>query len=221
MTFYDLGDFCAKAVGIEDNLTRDKAKEFIGLRWKMIWDSRPWKQALVTHTQTVTAGTQEVTLTDPNLDRMVNARWGGSQALDGVAPDLAFRTDPRAWDSTGQILGYTERPKAVDGLLVIRLLRAPVETQDLLCLCKRKCPALVNNSDVPLLSGVDQALLAYGQGDLYRWLRQFTKADQLFQEAAQHVATMISIDSDQSANSQRLVPESGGNPHPGCLPWEI
>ncbi|MBS0229461.1 MAG: hypothetical protein JSS23_12320 [Proteobacteria bacterium] len=220
MTLYELADFCSQAVGIADNITRDQAKTFIRHRWRMLWGSRTWKQALVTHTQSVPAGTHEVTLTDPILDRMINARWGESQALEGVAPDLAFRTDPRAWDQQGQIVGYTEWQKAADGLLVIRLMYAPIETKDLLCLCKRKCPELLTDSSVPQLTAVDQALMAYGQGDLYRWLRQFSKANQLFEEGAAHVAQMISIDTDQSATSQRLVPGGSADAYPGAAPWE-
>lgn len=220
MTLLELADFCAQSVGIPDNVTRDQAKTFIRHRWKMLWNSRLWKQALVTHTQSVTAGTQEVTLTGPTLERMVNARWGESQSIEGVAPDLAFRTDPRAWDQAGTVLAYTERPKAADGLLVIRFLYAPSETKDLLCLCKQKCPELSTDASEPLLSGADLALAAYGQGDLYRWLRQFSKARELFEEGAAHVAQMISADSEQSATSQRLVPGGSSLECPGALPWE-
>lgn len=217
MTRLEIVTFCAQTVGINDNLTRDQATEFVKLRWKMIWDLRLWKQALVTHTQAVPAESDEITLTDTTLDRMVNARWGADQQLEGIAADLAFRTDPAAWDTVGPFQAYVERPKDSEGRIVLRLLRKPDQAKDLLCLCKRKCPELTADGTSPQLNGIDQALIAYTTGDLLRWLRQYSKAQVLHQEGRAHIDQMVQIEEQQAAGSQRLTPD--GDSYPGALPW--
>lgn len=219
MTRAEIATFVAQSLGIDDNITRDQAAKFCAARWKMIWDLRLWKQSLVTHTQTVPANSQEITLTDTTLDRMVNARWGTDQQVEGVAADLAFRTDPAAWSEAGTFMGYVERPKDSEKRIVLRLLRAPTEQKDLLCLCKRKCPELTLDASEPTLNGVDQALIAYTFGDMLRFNRQFAKADSLFAEGKAHVDQMIQIDEQQAAGSQRLVPDDGGNHYAGWIPW--
>ena len=217
MTRSEIATFVAQSLGIDDNITRDQAAKFCAMRWKMIWDLRLWTQCLVTHTQSVPAASQEITLTDTTLDRMVNARWGSDQQVEGIAADLAFRTDPAAWSETGAFQGYVERPKDSEGRIVLRLLRAPTQTKDLLCLCKRKCPELTTDSSNPTLNGVDQALIAYTFGDMLRFNRQFAKANELYAEGKAHVDQMIQIDEQQAARSQRLTPD--GNDFPGMVPW--
>jgi len=217
MTLAEYASFCAKKVGIDDNLTREEAKAYARLRWKMIWDLRTWRGSLVTHSQAVPAATSEVTLTDTTLGKMVNARWGETESLEGVAADLPFRTDPAAWNTVGKSVAYIERPKDSLGRIVLRLVPAPEVGKDLLCLCKRKCPELTTDLSEPQLEGVDQAMQAYVLGDLCQWLRQYSKADKHYMEAGGHVQTMIDNDTHQSAASQRLTPE--GNDYPGELPW--
>jgi len=217
MTRLEIATFCAASVGLQDNITRDQAAEFVALRWKMVWDLRMWKQALVTHSQTIAAGTQEATLTDTTLDQIIAARWGDSRQLEGVAPDVAWRTDPGAWSETGALVAYTQRPKDSSGRIVLRFLRAPDVQQDLLVLAKRKCPELTLDTDAPTISGADQCLIAYTTGDLLRWLRQFSKAQLLFEEAKAHLDQMIQIDDHQSAGAQRLTPD--GTDYPGAVPW--
>jgi hypothetical protein len=217
MTRLEIATFCAASVGLQDNITRDQAAQFLALRWKMVWDLRLWKQAQVTHAQTVAAGTQEATLSDTTLDQIIAARWGDSRQLEGIAPDVAWRTDPAAWSETGTLVAYTLRPKDAAGRIVMRFLRAPDTEQELLVLAKRRCPELALDTDAPLISGADQCLIAYTTGDLLRWLRQFSKAQTLFEEGKGHLDQMIQIDEQQSAASQRLVPD--GTDFPGTVPW--
>lgn len=217
MTRSEIATFVAQSLGIDDNITRDQAAKFCAMRWKMIYDLRLWTHSLVTHSQTVPAASQEITLTDTTLDRMVNARWGTDQQVEGVAADLAFRTDPAAWSETGAFQGYVERPKDSEGRIVLRLLRAPAQEKDLLCLCKRKCPELTTDASTPIFNGVDQALIAYTFGDMLRYNRQFAKANELYAEGKAHVDQMIQIDTQQAARSQRLTPD--GTDYPGMVPW--
>jgi hypothetical protein len=217
MTRLEIATFCAASVGLQDNITRDQAAEFLQLRWKMVWDLRLWKQSLVTYSQTIPAATQETALTDATIDQIVSARWGDDRQLEGVAPDLAWRTDPGAWSETGALVAYTQRPKDSAGRIVLRFLRAPSEQKDLLVLAKRKCPELLLDADAPTIAGADQCLIAYTTGDLLRWLRQFGKAQILHEEGKAHLDQMIQIDEQQTAGAQRLTPD--GVDYPGAVPW--
>jgi hypothetical protein len=76
-----------------------------------------------------------------------------------------------------------------------------------LVLYKRSFRPLVSDSDSPdPIGGLDTALLALAEADMYQASRQFSKKDNKLNEAAMGVAVMKSLESEQSANLIRIIP---------------
>ena len=71
---------------------------------------------------------------------------------------------------------------------------------------KLTLPALTD-SDSPKINGIDNALLAYVEGDMLEHMRQYGKAQVKQQEAAGAMMLMRDLESAQSAKIARLIPE--------------
>jgi hypothetical protein len=77
-----------------------------------------------------------------------------------------------------------------------------------LVLYKRAFRPLVNDSDSPdPIGGLDTALLAFAEADMYQAARQFSKKDNKLQEAIISVAAMVDLERNQSANLIRIIPD--------------
>jgi hypothetical protein len=77
-----------------------------------------------------------------------------------------------------------------------------------LVLYKRAFRALINDSDSPdPIGGLETALLALAEADMYQAARQFTKKDNKLQEAVVAVAAMVDLERNQSANLTRIIPD--------------
>jgi hypothetical protein len=77
-----------------------------------------------------------------------------------------------------------------------------------LVLYKRAFRPLVNDSDSPdPIGGLETALLAFAEADMYQAMRQFSKKDNKLQEAVMGVAAMIDLEKHQSGNLTRIIPD--------------
>jgi hypothetical protein len=77
-----------------------------------------------------------------------------------------------------------------------------------LVLYKRAVRPLINDSDSPdPIGGLETALLAFAEADMYQAMRQFSKKDNKLQEAVIAVAAMIDLEKNQSANLIRIIPD--------------
>jgi hypothetical protein len=180
-----------------------RAKGFYDVRYRMIWDRYYWKQTKVSESSTVSASTQDVTLTAA-IDRVVAVRWNNRRLLP-VNQEQVFQLDPEAFDSAGEVVGFSELPKDSSGLTVIRLYEIPQDSKELMVLGKAP-PETLTDSETPRLSGIDQSLQAYVLGDLWQSIRQFSKADILYREAETFLQQMIKIEEEQSAYDKRIIP---------------
>jgi hypothetical protein len=74
-------------------------------------------------------------------------------------------------------------------------------------LAKRAIKPLIEDSDAPELSGIDNALLAAATGDLLEASRQYNKAQVKFQESGEFVKQMARLEREQSAGVARIIPD--------------
>jgi hypothetical protein len=58
-----------------------------------------------------------------------------------------------------------------------------------------------------MIQGIDEALIAFAQGDMLQRQRQYGKAQILHQEGAGHVANLIQRQVDQAASGIRIIPQ--------------
>lgn len=104
MTRKELTDLVCTKAHRTDAQTRAEVKEYIGARYRMLWDSRPWRDAL--GMMSVTATDQIVTL--PGIvDRVMQARWGDNTTLLPLDLGVIFSVDPSAFDRSGDPVTFS------------------------------------------------------------------------------------------------------------------
>lgn len=75
-----------------------------------------------------------------------------------------------------------------------------------LCYGKRRCEPVVNDGDVPLITGIDNALLMYAQADMLQRQRQYAKSQAILAEATAQVQELLDLEKNQMAYEQRVIP---------------
>lgn len=205
MTLAEIKNFCSTKLGMTDTATKTVAGTFANARWKMIWNAQPWRQSRWQASITVPAGQQDVAL-GTEFEFVTAARWKGNNELQPISDLTAFSLNPAGYDQAGTPLGFAQIGKTTGGLVQIRLFQIPTETQTLLVIGKRKCIELMIDTDTPLIPGIDECLQAFVMGDLYQWIRQFSKAQTCYEEANLLLAKMVEIETAQTSEVRRIIP---------------
>ncbi len=205
MNLGEIKAFTASKLGLTDNLTKDQAGAFAKARWQMIWNYALWRQTRHSDTIAVPSGQQEITL-PAEFELALLARYGASRELIGALDLSVFQGDPAGWDIPGYVAGFSPMARTADGLARIRLNRVTTEASPLLVIGKRTCIDLLVDTDRTLISGADECLTAMVMGDLYQWMRQFTKADKFFAEADSLLQKMVEIEKSQTTEISRIIP---------------
>lgn len=89
----------------------------------------------------------------------------------------------------------------------IRMLGIPTTATAVLVLGKKRRSDLLYDGDAPSLLGVDNALIAFVTSDLWKRLRQYSKATAELQEATAHIASMADQERSQQACSVQIIPQ--------------
>lgn len=205
MTLAELKTFTTGKLGITDATALDQAEDFIQARWKMIWNAQPWRQTRWQETISVPAGTQDVTL-GAEFEFVTACRWNGDRELTPTSDASALSAYPAGYDGSGTPVSFAQLAKTSAGLVQIRLFQTPTETKNLLVLGKRTCVDLTAPTDSPLIPGVDECLQAFVMGDLFQWIRQFSKAQACYAEANALLQKMVEIETQQANEIRRIIP---------------
>ena len=198
-----LVNYVTDKFGVTTDAVKTRAKGFYDSRYRMIQDQFLWRQLKVSESQTVSSGVQDITLTSAIGD-VIAVRWNNRRLLP-VQQEQVFALDPEAFDSAGEVVGFSVLPKTDAGLCKIRLYETPQDSKEVLVLGKAP-PETLTDDQSPRISAIDQALQAYVLGDLWQSIRQFSKADALFNEAQKYLADMIRLEQEQSAYDARIIP---------------
>jgi len=204
MTRLDLAQFVGDKLQKSDSGSLSMLRSFIDRRYEMIWDSALWRESLGTTSYTVAIDTQEVTL-ESSVDFPVSAVWDDKE-ITPVDYSAVFQLDPTLFNDSGAVANFIVVAKSSTGAAKIKLLRKPKESKTLLILGKLKITAL-GDSDSPLIKGIDNALLAFVEGDMLEHLRQYGKAQAKYQEAASQLTIAKDMENHQSASNTRIIPE--------------
>lgn len=205
MTLLDIATYCASSLGLNDNLTLTQAKKFAALRWKMIWDAANWNLSRGQAAVAIVGGT-ETAVMPSDVQLVLAVRIGTDRELLPSHDLTELALNPAAFGSVGETLTFSQAGKDGSGNVQIRLHRPTTQAATLLVLYKKKCTELVADGDTPLIPGVDQCLIAFALGDLYRWQRQHSKANNLYMEANAHLGKMIELETVQSGRIARIIP---------------
>jgi len=200
-------------------------KKFIDRRYEMIWDSALWRQSLGTTTYTVAVDTEDVTL-NSTVDFPVSARWNDMEIIP-IDHQTVFQIDPTLFNDAGSVTNFITLPRDSSGNAKIKLLRKPDKEKSLLVLGKLKITSdgntwttssstdtdmlpLMADTGEPTINGIENALLAFVEGDTLEHMRQYGKAQIKYQEAAGQMAVARDLDVHQSARVTRIVPQVAG-----------
>lgn len=231
MTLSEMADFvCVKMMDTEEESVV-ACKSFINRRYHMIWDSAIWNETLGAVSQPVLANTSEVVFETPPqtfyypsslyssgtfLDFIVAAKFvptGEEAGSEIINSDwfTFFQTSPGIFEDTvtnrGRPSNFVSIPKSQGGLCRIKLV--PVtSTAGVVFAIGKLLLANLGDTEAPVLRGIDNALLAFAEGDMYERSRQFSKAQVKFTEAAAHIQIMKDIEKGQQQSITRIIPQS-------------
>jgi len=204
MTKSDIAQFVADKLQKSDAGSITLLKRFVDQRYDMIWNSGLWRETLGTTSYSVAIDANEVTLSS-TVHFPVSAAWDNNE----IAPtnlDTVFRIDPELLSQSGTPVQFLVLPNDSSGNAVIQLIKKPDTAKTLLVLGKLKVVALTD-SDSPKINGIDNALIAFVEGDMLQHTRQYGKAQVMQQEAAAQLAVCRDLETSQSAKISKLVPE--------------
>ena len=101
------------------------------------------------------------------------------------------------------------------GIPRIKLVPTPNQNGTLFVLGKRQSSVrqygesiTIDNNQSFEIRGVENALMAFVEGDLLEFARQYGKAQAKFAEAAAHVGTMKDLERGQQQQISRIIPDS-------------
>jgi hypothetical protein len=229
MTLSEMASFvCTKMMDTED-ASVTVCKNFIKRRYQMIWDSAIWTESLGTVSQAVLTDTAEVTISSnpqvfyyptssttigSKMDFVVAAKFVPTGEEDGhetIGSDWAtfFQVDPGIFENTVSRRNFPSNfanlPKDASGNCRIRLIPATSTAGSLFALGKLKLTNLTDD-DTPVIRGIDNALLAFSEGDMYERSRQFAKSQVKFAEAASQIQIMRDLEKGQQQCITRIIP---------------
>ena len=221
-----IAQFVADKVQKTDSSSIALIKKFIDRRYEMLWDSSLWRETLATTTYTVAVDTQELTL-NSSVDFPISARWNDLEIIP-LDYQAVFQIDATLFNDAGAVTNFVILPRDSSGNAKIKLLRKPDKEKSLLVLGKQKVtsdgntwttssstdtdslPSMADTGE-PKINGIDNALLAYVEGDTLEHMRQYGKAQIKYQEAGNQLSVARDLDNHQSARVTSIVPHISGH----------
>tara|TARA_R110002020_G_scaffold111306_5_gene256936 strand:- start:323 stop:1066 length:744 start_codon:yes stop_codon:yes gene_type:complete len=228
MTLTELADFVTTKLSDTDTSSVSVCKDFINRRYQMIWDSGLWTETMGVASKAVAAEDTEITIDSApsitfyqsssapstKVDFPVALRFtetGKDQGLNILNDSWMtfFQIDPNAWENIANRRAnpsnFINLPKDGSGNCRIKPVPVPKSAGTLFVLGKLNWVAL-GDTDTPALNGIDNALLAFAEGDMLERARQYQKAQVKFTEAASHVQIMRDLEKGQEQNISRIIP---------------
>ena len=228
MTLTDLASFITAKLSDTSDDSVSLCKDFINRRYQMIWDSGLWIESIGVASKAVAAEDETITIDSApsitfyqsssapstKVDFPVAIKFTETGKDDGV--DILnenwmtfFQIDPNAWENIAtrraNPTNFINLPKDGSGNCRIKPVPVPSAAGTLFVLGKLNWVAL-GDTDTPTLNGIDNALLAFAEGDMLERGRQYGKAQVKFTEAASHIGIMRDMETGQKQNIGRIIP---------------
>ena len=207
MTKSNIANYVGEKVHSTDDDSQAVFKTCVDRRYEMIWNAELWRESLGTYSTTVSSGSDIIELT-LDMDFPVSAYWD-EREITPVDYQRVFQMNPALLAESGTPTDFIVLSKSVSASGTrprIQLIRVPDTTKTLLVLGKLYVTPLGDNGN-PMLSGIDNALVAFVEADALEYLQQYAKAQAKLQEAAAHLQLMRDMEKHQSARVQQLVPD--------------
>jgi hypothetical protein len=211
MTRDEISSFVTNKLGVSDSTSVTRCNDFIQRRFQMIYDADLWKDTPKANIAT-TVDTTGILAYPAGIDRIIRVRSHGDHALIPVTSDFLIGYDPTIFERTGDPVYYEEyNDSTASYAKKIRVFPIPsssISPVSLLIVGKMTCPTLAG-SDSPstYVRGIDNCLCAYTQGDMLQRLRQYTKANALYQEAGALLQEMRDVENKQAEKQVVITPD--------------
>jgi hypothetical protein len=232
MTLSELAAFVCNKVSDTDAASVAVCKEFLNVRYKMIWDGFLWTETLGVVEKAVAQGDTEVVLDsapsitffqsssvpETFIDFPVAMRFTADTEDDGTEMlgydwQRFFQIDPNSWNDVdhrqSRPTNFINLPRNGTGNARIKPVPVPSEAGTIYVLGKLKWVAL-GDDDSPCLRGIDNALLAFGEADMLERARQYGKAKMKTDEAGVQVGIMKDIEKGQQQSISVITPMEEG-----------
>ena len=228
MTLTDLASFITAKLSDTSDDSVSLCKDFINRRYQMIWDSGLWIESIGVASKAVAAEDETITIDSApsitfyqsssapstKVDFPVAIKFTKTGVDDGVNIlnenwMTFFQIDPNAWENIStrraNPTNFINLPKDGSGNCRVKPVPVPSAAGTLFVLGKLNWVAL-GDTDTPTLNGIDNALLAFAEGDMLERGRQYGKAQVKFTEAASHIGIMRDMETGQKQNIGRIIP---------------
>lgn len=214
-TLVQLATFVCNKINQNDTTSTAQCKEFIKNRYKMMWEECTWKESKQYLSKSIAINSTDISL-DPTIEFVIQVTWYNTTLLN-IEPETLFRARPTWLTATGKPTYYVNRPKS-SGNCVIRFDVMPDVVQSINYVGKLVFTPLVNDSDTPLLSGIDNCLLSFAEADMLEYIKQYGTAAQKFTEAMAMYSKMLDIERNQQTEIKQLQPISNDWSYPQLCP---
>ena len=228
MTLTELANFVTTKLSDTATESVSVCKDFVNRRYQMVWDSGLWTETMGVSSKAVAAEDTEIVIDGvPSItfyqsssapttfiDFPVAVKFtktgddDGRNILNGSWMDF-FQIDPNAWENIttrrANPTNFINLPKDSGGKCRIKPVPVPKSAGTLFVLGKLQWVEL-GDSDTPALNGIDNALLAFVEGDMLERSRQYGKAQVKFTEAASHIQIMRDMEKGQMQSISRIIP---------------
>lgn len=188
-------------LGQTDAASAALVKTFVQNRYKMIYDSFPWRDSEMTATASLAS--TNVTTLPAGMDRIIAIRSNGNTFLDPININLLLQTDPTIFERVGLPIVYEEYTDPADNSKKVKVYPAPNTTVALFIAGKRTMPALTADGDIPILRNIDNVLITYAMGDMLERQRQYGKAEGKFTEASALLQAAKDLETGQANQVRR------------------
>ena len=167
------------------------------------------------------------------LDVPIAIRFTANGNSDGLEIPAAewqsfFQLDPNVWNNVdsrkatpgnfinlSRLINDGTTTYGDSGIPRIKLVPTPDQSGTLFILGKRQSPIRQNGETATItadqafeIRGIENALMAFTEGDLLEYSRQYGKAQAKFAEGAAHVGTMKDMERGQQQQISRIIPDS-------------
>ena len=206
MTLADYATEICMEVNQHDADSIAAAKVFVNRRYRMIWNSHAWRDAL--GLVAVTADNTGLMPLPPAIERPISIRASGDHELVPTDSAYVMQIEPAAFEEIGTPLAFEEFTDTTNNnARMIRFFPVPSQNTAMLVFGKRALVPLVADTDAPVLRNIENVIIAYVHVDMLNRQRQYAKAQLILQEASAMLDAMRRLETEQSATVQRIVPE--------------
>lgn len=211
MTLTEYSTFICSRLNQSDATSVALCKQFIQRRYDMIFSMRNWRDIMTNIASNLTDTTSGLLDLPATIDRVISIRINGDRMLVPTDSPLIMQLNPQAFEQSSIPFAFEEFKDGTTSK--IRFLPVPNQAYALLITGRKAFVNLTNDTDTPIIRGIDNALIAFATADMLERQRQYGKAQAKVEEGTSLLNEMIRVETELSGNMPRIIPmvePSGG-----------